>query len=87
MAQEYCPGYRPHQWARLQGISNIENYLCNLKGIVGENSDLQSAIAAQCANLDTEDQLNNPGNQMDALTGWTAGGPLTLAASLMFPVK
>lgn len=65
----------------VQGISNIENYLCSLKGVLGENADLQSAIAAQCVGLDSADQLNSPGDPMTDLTGWTSGGPVTLAES------
>jgi hypothetical protein len=64
-----------------QAVINIESYLCALKEVLGENTNLGTAVTSMCAGLGTKPSLSNPAATMNQLAGWTAS-PSTVAETL-----
>lgn len=64
-----------------QAYTDLENSVCVLKEILGDNTSLQMLAATQCDNLSEQDQLSNPTALMKDLTGWTMD-PTTVAENL-----
>lgn len=59
----------------------LESYLCDLKGALGENTDLTNAVTKQCSTIASSPSLANPGVNVSSLAGWT-NNPSTIAESI-----
>jgi len=68
-----------------QGIDVILGLMvtawCNFVAVIGSNSNLNIAIATQCANLNSAPSFSHPGASMSALPGWKTS-PVTVADTL-----
>jgi hypothetical protein len=50
-------------------LDELEAQYCNLRAVLGTNSQITAGTASQCANLGSANALSQPGT-MSALTGW-----------------
>jgi len=64
-------------------VEDLETAFCELQTATGTTTELYSAIAQECVNLDTSPSLTNTSVNMGSLPGWiTAGNYNTVADSL-----
>lgn len=66
-------GTAPGQTLSIQeAFSNFEENFCELRSLLGNNASLSTAIAKECAGLDSAPQINNQAAIMSALAGWVS---------------
>lgn len=53
-------------------FENFEEKFCQLLGLLGSTSAIDTFIDVECAGIDTAPQLSDPGSLMNALPGWTS---------------
>jgi hypothetical protein len=76
-------GPNPGGWPVISVLQALETAFCELQAATGTATSLYLAIAKQCANLDTQASLANPGTNMGSLPGWvTQANYNTVADSL-----
>jgi hypothetical protein len=65
-----------------EAFSNFENTFCQLQSLLGSNASLSTAIAKECAGLDSAPQINDQEGIMSELAGWVST-PTTLSQTIV----